>query len=491
MEEADFNAINWATISDEEFRKYEPTLSPSQGRTARSKRPKVASNIVINRRVFDPRQGIQPDQDYFFQSNIFDILGAKYELHDPIGFFKYFFAEAAKSNNKVVFAQVFNELFDVTDQKPVTEPRWPFGLVLKPALRYQKSSNSGGGDTYVFPTNAGADAWREALIKLMALGFTGTKNNTADQLHASLNNAMLEANFVEDASAAGPDGQTGVKIFWRCDSRDKYQYIDQNLAISAVDSEDSSRKFHLKERWNPFFDTTINRHLWLRKSSGDNDYYTIVSVGLDFKTCAAFPTLDEKKCYSFPILKDSEIKPLDQWTAEELLTNEHYIAQVRMVSKGVAQEKFRLVTKAYGYMVAINRGMVINTQEWGGQGLAATEKFPERGIRGMPRDAVVGYIPLLRVHLGGSRSAGFTAYLAPGDNARLLLSNSEIDHRFGRAADKVRSEFDKVVDQLRAGLRTAWAKGGSAEPSVSDTVVSITRRMVLRSDIEKNKGYLT
>jgi len=484
MTDEEFNAIDWANISTEEFNKKVLLCTFPQRRTANGLRPR-GPGITINKPVIDLSLPISGEDKFLFSQNIFDMIGFKYEEYDPVYFFKYFYQEADASAKWDEIALAYRMLFD---KKASTRPDWKFSIEVKPALRYARSSSSGSGDTFLFPATSGADTWREALIKLMALGFIGTKNQSGDELHASLNTAMLEANFVEDASASGPEGQTGVKIFWRCDSRDRYDYIDRNLAICAVDSDDSARKYHLKERWHPLSDEKVNRHMWLRKSNKDNDYYTIVSVGLDFKTCVAFPLLDEPKAYSFPKV-DSTIKPLNQWSDSELRANEKYISQVKLFAGGQVRDKFRLVTKTYGYMIAINRGFVINTQEWGGLGGAA--KFPERGIRGMPRDAVVAYIPVLRVHLGGEKDAGFTAYLDPGDPPRLLLSDKEIENRFGQAGERVKAEYDSVVTKLRNGLRSAWAAGGSGEPKVKDVVNSITRRVVLASDIEKNKDYLT
>lgn len=410
-------------------------------------------------------------------SNAFDAIGVTYEYNSPIFYYKYFMAEALFGAVTGPMMQAFNAIFELTPAPVPLPPNAPPPVEnniyrVKPAMMPQAGRTETKGDhvyghDYTFPGGtASADAWRGALKILLARGFFCVKANSADVVSRSLQNAMLEAQYVEyiSADASGGQAEPGVKIFWRSDSRPKERFIDINAAVARVDTRDAAADCNLSEPWHPYSEAEVKNMLWLRRVNRDNDYYTIVSVALDFRTCTGFPTLDENKAYSFPQGADGySIKPLPEWTLAQLQTQKNYLALASANTAFGTYDRVRVATKIYGYMAAFNRGVVINTQEWGGG-----VKFPERAVRGFPSDAVVAYLPMLRVHHGPSRRDGFTLFPAPGDPPRMLLTPAELEHRFGRsAAALINQEYDSAVRAINGKLRSAWAPNGFADPAES------------------------
>jgi hypothetical protein len=420
-----------------------------------------------------PNQFLDSDVGFYFE-NVVDHFGLSYKEYGPVWYFKYFMKEAQDAGDRSNCKEAFNMIFDKVPAAagPAIDGN---KLVLKNALTPQEGSANAPHAPYHFAAANGALTWREALKKLMVLGFKCVQQNQMDPVGASLQNAMLEQRFVEYIAPAQHGGvaNPGVKIFWRCDTRSFDQYIGANVATAHVDNAESARRYNLTEAWSPFSDPTINDKLWLRQAySRDNDYFTIVSVGVDFRTVSAFPTLDERKAYTWRAGSQTmSIAPLDQWTKAELQQFKDYLALVSVtLPHGGPYDRVRLCTKVYSYMAAFNRGVVINTQQWGGG-----SSFPERAIRSMPTESCIGYIPMLRVHHGPARQDGFTLFPVPGEAPRLLLTDGELNHRFGgAAAAAVRGAFDAAVQQVTMHhLRTAWAGDGFQDPTNHSVIHSI------------------
>jgi hypothetical protein len=416
-------------------------------------------------------------------SNAFDVIGVTYEFNSPIFYYKYFMSEAMYGSVSGPMMEAFNLIFELTAAPAVPSPNGLSAVEgniyrLKPAMapiagRTERKGDNLYGHDYTFSGGAAsANAWRDALKKLLIRGFYCVKANSLDKPSRSLQTAMLEAKYVEYISADATGGQAnpGVRVFWRCDSRPKERFIDINAAVARVDTQDAAADCNVSESWHPFSEGEIKSMLWLRRQNRDNDYYTIVSVGLDFRTCTAFPTLDENKAYSFPAGADGySIKPLSQWTLSQLQAQKNYLVTASVNTGYGTYNRVRVATKIYGYMAAFNSGVVINTQDWGGEGGV---RFPERAVRGFPSDAVVAYLPMLRVHHGPSRRHGFTIFPARGDDPRLLITEAELKHRFGAAAAaQVLQEYENAVQAVRGKMRSAWSGGGFAEPE--DSAVSI------------------
>jgi hypothetical protein len=330
--------------------------------------------------------------------------------------------------------------------------------------------------TYTFVGGAAAaQTWQDALIDLMVLGFHAQPVSEAKPLKGALAAAMLERGFVEQIASDVTKSHLGnpnIRIFWRCDSRNKANFLDNHTTEAAVDLVDRAAELNLTQPWNPFSHKRVKRNLWLRKASKDNDYYTIVSVGMDFKTCASFPTLDEAKNpdYLFPMAGD-DVKPLTEWSAGELLTHRKNLARVMVMEKGKPVEKIRICTKTFGYMAVVNSGFVINTQSYGGG------TFPERAVRGVPVDSCVAYLPFYRVHHGGKRVDGFTCFPAGSDTPTLLIDEKEIRNRYGVMAGEIvqRAYFDART-QIFSNLKSAWAANGSAAPKETLDVFRVIER---------------
>ncbi len=388
--------------------------------------------------------------------------------NDPEHYYKYFYTEAIESPaDWRSVAAVYNLLFDKLPAAPHVR--------LKANLGYAKNIAHGTA-TYTFQGgDAAADTWREALIGLMVLGFKAQPKLAGGALDPSLANAMLEGQFVEQIASgtAGFLGNPEIKIFWRCDGRDKAHFLDTHSAEAAVDLADRSAELNLDQRWNPYSADKVKNAMWLRKASKDNDYYTIVSVAIDFKTTVPFPTLDESKNpdYQFPILEGSTVKPLPQWSAGELAQHRKNLALVSVIEKGKPVEKIRVCTKTHAYMAVVQDGFVINTQSYGGG------SFPERAVRGLPVDSVVAYLPFYRVHHGGARVEGFTMFSAGTDTPILLVSEEELRNRYGLlGAEAIHRLYFEAKSYILGRGKFAWAASGSAAPSMDLDVQRVIQR---------------
>jgi len=457
-------------------------LDDRQYQTLEQKIPQAHRQRALDYRAqgWDPTVFTAEDRALFYP-NIVDVMGQNYARNDPEYYFKYFLTEALASANWTAIAAVFNLLFD----------KLPAGarIQLKPALRYAKAV-TGRSSTYTFTGGgAAAQTWQDALINLMVLGFHAQPVGGSGPLHSSLASAMLEGRFVEAIAVDVQKsylGNPNLRVFWRCDSRDKANFLDTHTTEAAVDLDDRAAELNLSQPWNPFSAQKVKNALWLRKASKDNDYYTIVSVGMDFRTCTSFPTLDEQKNpdYQFP-MQGEDVKPLREWTQGELLAHRKNLARVSVIEGGRAVEKIRICTKTHAYMAVVNSGFVINTQSYGGGA------FPERAVRGLPVDSVVGYLPFLRVHHGGKRANGFTCFIAGTDPPVLLISEREMRNRFGvLAADIIQRTYFEARTAILGHLKSAWAANGSADPDVMLNVQRVIERP-LQAAVQPSDPRLT
>jgi hypothetical protein len=384
-----------------------------------------------------------------------------YEEYGPIWYFKYFMAEAVHSPEKAKLVDPFNRLF---------YKQRGLGMRLKPGLVPVKYK-----EDYIFAQGrAGAETWRTALTEMMLLGFKGVKVNDLDQVSDSLQNAMLERDYFRRiALDSGGNGE--VEYFWRGDGRPKESFLNSQTATCAVDTDDSAKRFRLNSLWSPYSDPEIKGKMWLRVSANvDNDYFTLVSVGLDFRAVVAFPLLDEAKAYGWAgpggLSDPTTIVPPESWDQPKLNTYSDYLALVHLRKGG---DKIRLATRNYVYMMAFTNGAVIDTSKLS---VAKGERlFPERGVRGIPRSEFVGCIPVLRIHHGAGRQDGFTCFRQPLDSAE-ILNDDVLKHRWGKIrADSMKSMFYEAAKYRDTHLRTAWAYSGYQDPVSQDVVESILR----------------
>jgi hypothetical protein len=369
--------------------------------------------------------------------------------YSPIYYFKYFMTEADASEKKGSLVDAFSLLFDKQVGRNGKELRLKAGL-----------EPQGGPTNFNFTAPNGADIWREALTKIMLVGFRGVKKNEIDQDTASMKNAMLEAKFIRYLGAK--DGKPAqVETFWRSDGRPKEVYLGQQMCTCHVKVAENVEKFNLKRAWNPYSDKAIRSKLWMRAFGNiDNDYYTIVSVGLNFRTVCAFPTLDEKKAYTWEFKGDG-YAPITGWTDQQLQAQRKYLALVNLSPGG---QKIRVATVTYAYMLALNSGVVIDTQTWAGSKKGAVQ-FPEQGVRGIPAECFVAYIPMLRVHHGPSRPEGFTLFRHPSQPPQMLLTDDELKHRYGEPGGaKIKSDYNDAVANVDRHMRSAWNQKGFADP---------------------------
>ncbi len=387
--------------------------------------------------------------------------------YGPIWYFTYFLAEATDLSRRAKVKEAYALLFDTAPGQRSTPQK--SALRLKPGLEPE-----GGPRAYTFQNGNGASIWRDALSKIMLAGFKGVKQQVSDSLTSSLQEALLEERFVTYLSRQAHSGAVGTtQIFWRCDGRPLDVYVTAGTTQCAVAVKDSSEKYNLAAPWNPFSDPAIHNMLWLRDgSSRDNDYFSIISVGTGFRTVCSFPTLDEKKAYQWRITGQSMVPP-SQWTAPELTQFQKYLCRVQMTENGRSGTKVRVLTKTHAYLIALNKGVVIDTAAYGG-GDKKESTFPEKGVRGIPNECFVGYLPILRLHHGPGREDGFTVFPDPKDPPRLLRSDAQLEHEFGEAGmNKIKYEFNRAVREVSSKLQTAWAANGYSEPEMKPEISGI------------------
>jgi len=285
---------------------------------------------------------------------------------------------------------------------------------------------------------------------------------------------MLDSGLVQRLN---PD-EHEVHLFWRGDGRKSMEKEDWTR---TVDEPVSVHKYHLDDDWHPYSDASIRAMLWLRKAQGDNDYYTIVSVTAQLETAACFPKITESRAYPMPL------KAPSQWTAEEIKRYGAYLAEVEVIETG-NKNKIMLVTKSFLYMMAINRGVFVNTEQYGKQQWKREAGFPERGVTGVPKECYIGMIPVLRIWHGYDDHSAFTTVLSATETPLLFLTKSQLEHRFGsQPAAKILTEFEQAKKKLDR-LTCAWSSVGASSPPTTAPAESVIRLAMFPLPEFKLKG---
>lgn len=185
------------------------------------------------------------------------------------------------------------------------------------------------------------------------------------------------------------------KIFWRGESRGVEQVLLQATKRLA-DIPFLADSMNMSKEWNPFFDYAISSFMWYRSGTNrDNDYYTVISVALNFATACCFPKINEKRVYSF-----TSVDPLT-WKPGEL---EKFKSNIGILSSN-GKNSLKLVVKTTVYLSAPS-GPTLFTQSVQGEGA-----FPEYAVGSISHEEIFGYLVVYRAFDSVDEKSKFTVYI--------------------------------------------------------------------------------
>lgn len=400
-------------------------------------------------------------QDWDEMDSPFSENAEAYLDYSPQYWFNYFFQEAKKTkigktgeNTPVAqslltsLTALFNKVelpgFRPAGSQTAT-PRG-FKYVLKDTMRASVSQADAGGGAphFTFPSDLARQTWKNALLALLKAGFQAAP--AAGPLDGSIAGCLLENDLVSQINS---DSQE-IRVFWRGDGRDSMHTEDWNR---SVDEPAAVRKYNLDADWHPYSQQTVKSQMWVRKAQGDNDYYTVVSVTAELETAACFPKVDERRAYQMPLSSP------DKWSAEELSKFKNHIAQVNTQA---GDKKLMVATKSYVYLMAINRGMVIDTEGYGRRLWNDPKGFPERGVQKVPKECYIAVIPIIRVWYEFDSKGPFTVFLNSAERPRVLLRTETMSARYGdRAAAEIMQRFDAAKNSLNGNMTVSWTSAGA------------------------------
>jgi hypothetical protein len=356
--------------------------------------------------------------------------------------FQYFWQEAkmvATSQDRAAMAGICNELFVKTPAGP---------------NKYKVKDDYAGDDA---DTNNTAKwlGWMEALLEI---GFSKVDTKQVVQtgpaplpiVGPASHHLMLQTNFSTYVAKKGEEGYADftpdTQIYWRGETRPPQLIRSQGGAKRQSMVDKLRTDMNIKKDWHPFAADKNNQYLWYRKGQNDNDYYTVISVGMNFETALCFPKIDEKRVYSFPA------RPVDQWSQAEALTHRANLALV--VMEGRAQ-KVLVATKTTTYMCVV-RGRILDTKAKGGG-------FPEKGVEEIPLDQIYALIPVTRIHLGQKPEDGLTAFVDYKNAKR-------VEEDIGKAHDLFGGVYKRLFDEYYArtfgpAVTTNWTGAGPGNPT--------------------------
>lgn len=397
----------------------------------------------------------------------------------PIYYFNYFNAEV-KDAQKAQLLEPLNLLFHIERGM----------LKFNEGLVPEKSQEG----IYTFRAHNGADTWKTALKRIMKLGFKAVKTNAADGQTDSMAEFMLAAPIAKTISRDNLGADGGVEYFWRGDDRARHDVIQQDGAKRKIDVGDLAGKLNLDKPWNPFSEPEIKQHMWMRLGQTDNDYNTLISVGLDYRTVVAFPELDDwgrSKGLKFENGVMQSLNKWDQGTIDRLKDN------LALVTLNPGGQRICLATKTNVYLLAYRQGAVFNTTEWAASNRGASEpnkqgnRFEERAILSIPKECFAACIPVLRIHHGMAKADGFTCFRVGNDKAEVLTYET-LKSRFDKhVANTLRTKLDDAVNSFyHKNLRTAWADTGYADPANSNLKVTKVDQYPISGAITKEDKRL-
>ena len=325
------------------------------------------------------------------------------------------------------------------------------------------------------------DRWRALMTELLKLGFRRvtpetTLANPPASDHISLQKGFLShfVNGRKEVARSGPSRKDGpplpsalkdtVHLFWRGETRTFDAIVQQKGTKRQIDVASIASDLRMDQRWHPFFDPAVSKDMWFRQGQTDNDYYTAISVALNYETACCFPKINEKRVYNLPP------EPVAAWRPEQLDPHRANLARVTVRdARGQMRTEVRVATRTSVYLLAFN-GVAINTRKAGGGVKTNGEyasSFPEMGVGHIPLEGIYAVVPMVRVFDAQTETSGFTA-IPDVSGAKLVHTRVRARELFGAAYEECDRQLAAV--KSRGRFRTAWSPTGALAPTPSDVV---------------------
>ncbi|MGO9419694.1 hypothetical protein [Roseiarcus sp.] len=367
--------------------------------------------------------------------------------------FNYFYEEGAESDeiNQALVTAALKLLFQ--RQKFPIPPKDQFTVPDKLKEYYK--------------LRAATDADRcEALLKLLKAGYVGMRRFIGPLQEGLSNLPFMEEIFVHNKQQTRlftrGEGQTDDfkrEIYWRGESRSPEMLLVQ-ATKRAVDIPSLVSKMNMDKTWNPFHLREVSENIWYRKAKNtDNDYYTAISVALNFKTACCFPLFDEKRVYNFV-----SFNPWD-WSIPE--RTKQFLNLGVVVVNG--KRRLNIVTKTTVYL-STNRGAKVFTRATQ-EKLSNTDAFPEHGVAEILPEDIYGYLVIYRAMHGLNKEAGFTVFIDKAASSRVRLAGDKMQKVGAPDNDRDKAQYGEIHTQLEREYQAAlamtpfavaWAAGGYA-----------------------------
>jgi hypothetical protein len=255
------------------------------------------------------------------------------------------------------------------------------------------------------------------------------------------------------------DRTVGFEIRWRGESsRDLQTVIHDGYSKQALIPMFRT-KYNLGAAWHPFSKPDNSSKFWYRKGNGDNDWYTVVAIALDWRVSLGFPKIEQTP--ELRILQPNQ-------TIDEKFAIRHpdLIGRVEFAD---GQKEWRMITRSKIALLLLDT-MYFDTQgkQRGGKtqeevdALKEAEKksglhyedpgFPEQGTGLIAGRNVMGMVEFLRVHHGHCDASGYSAVLDLGKSRQLFKNNQALQSEPLAALGSA-----EAAREFQGKLQTAWA----------------------------------
>lgn len=291
---------------------------------------------------------------------------------------------------------------------------------------------------------------RRILKKLLDMGF---RSMPSAAMHRNPNDTRDFFKFQIRYDNNG-NGRIPMALGFRGEGRDPATVTQHQGAKNRVDLG----MLGMDKTWHPFSEPAVGKHMYFRRSSGDNCLYSVTSVASDLEVSIGFPLIEDENIYN------RREKPLEKWTLSDwqLLRNPPngkkglVVVKIRLMHDGRLLYGYALGSESYLYLLKVT-GEAVHTQNFLGG-----DQCRERGVREIQMNDFLAAFRLRRIHFGGTRSHGLhaivhaTKYYVGGAAWADQVTDKQIaDFHFDgdtRAAGVFRNLIDKEILDPKALL---------------------------------------
>jgi hypothetical protein len=233
------------------------------------------------------------------------------------------------------------------------------------------------------------------------------------------------------------DQKIGFEIRWRGESsRDLATVLKQGYAKQAL-IEKLKKDCNLGASWHPFSKEANNSKFWFRKTNGDNDWYTVVSVATDWRVSLGFPKIEQTP-------------KLQILSANQVIDGKFQVRHPELIGEvefADGQKEWRMITRSKIALLLVDT-LYFDTQARQKKGGVA---FPEHGAAVIPGENVMGMVEFIRVHHGHDDDAGFTAVLDRGRSKQVFKNNQGFVNRLLQVLGNA-----EAASRFSADLTKCW-----------------------------------